>query len=262
MSSVLPTDKLEPTRHNPKFIIMYGMPKVGKTTALAQLNSCLILDFEDGAASITALRLKMNSIEGKTVLDSSGKVLSTSFDQVVTDIGQYGNDLKAAGKPVQFPYKRIAIDTGDAFQDMCEVVATRKYKDSIIGKNFEGDSVLELSKGAGYGYLRAEVIERISLLSRLCETVILICHTKDKIIDKGGVEISGNELSLTGKLGKIICGKADLIAYLYRESNKPLMASLETSELGVMGARQFPHLKDLYGKRFEFSWNKFLVDAK
>src|ERR1700761_1539006 len=221
MSSVLPTDKLAPTRINPKLIVMYGMPKVGKTTAVAELDSCLILDFEDGAASIEAMRLKITSIEGGTTLGPDGSVIATSFDKVVEDIIQYGIDLKTAGKEVKFPYRRLCIDTGDAFQDMCEVVATRKYKETIIGKNFDGNSILELPKGAGYGLLREEMISRIITLSRICETVILVCHTKDKIIDKGGVEVSANELSLTGKIGKIICGKADLIAYLYREPNKP-----------------------------------------
>lgn len=269
MSSVLPQGKLAATRFNPKIMVMYGMPKVGKTTALTELDSCLILDFEDGASTMESLRIKVNSIEGKTfyVKDDKGKdtdvVMSTSLNQVYLDICQFGADLAAAGKPVTFPFRRIAFDTGDMFEEMCEKVATRKYKETILGKNFDGDSVLELAKGAGYGLLRTEVIDNLVKFSRVCETVVLICHTKDKIIDKGGVEISSKELSLTGKLGSMICAKADLITYLYRETGRPLMCSLETLEVsGTTGARKFDHLKPLYGTKFEFAWNKLLIDPK
>lgn len=261
MPSVLPTAPLAASRFNPKVIVMYGPPKVGKTTLLTLLDNCLILDCEDGASTMTSLRIKITSIEGGTVI-KDGVVISTSFNQVIADIEKFGKALVVAGKPLQFPYKRIAIDTGDMFEAMCEVCATRKYKDTILGKSFDGKSVVELAKGAGYGLLRTEFVDNLILLSRYCETVILICHTKDKIIEKGGVEISSKDLSLTGKLGSIICAKADLITYLYREPGKALMCSLETYEGGVMGAREFPHLKGLYGTRFEFAWSKLLVDPK
>ena len=34
---------------NPKSLLLYGAPKVGKTTALSQLKDCLIIDTEGGA---------------------------------------------------------------------------------------------------------------------------------------------------------------------------------------------------------------------
>ena len=37
---------------NPKVLLLYGAPKVGKTTALSQLNDCLIIDTEGGANMI------------------------------------------------------------------------------------------------------------------------------------------------------------------------------------------------------------------
>ena len=38
--------------NNPKVMLLYGAPKVGKTTALSQLNDCLIIDTEQGAAMV------------------------------------------------------------------------------------------------------------------------------------------------------------------------------------------------------------------
>ena len=37
---------------NPKTMLLYGAPKVGKTTALSQLKDCLIIDTENGANMI------------------------------------------------------------------------------------------------------------------------------------------------------------------------------------------------------------------
>ena len=34
--------------NNPKVMLLYGAPKVGKTTALSQLKDCLIIDTEQG----------------------------------------------------------------------------------------------------------------------------------------------------------------------------------------------------------------------
>lgn len=95
----------------------------------------------------------------------------------------------------------------------------------------------------------------IDQLSMYCKHLILISHVKEKTLDKGGVAVSYNDISLTGKLGSIVCSKCDAIGFLYRQSGKPLMVSFETLESSVMGAR-FPHLA---GKKFEFDWNQIYI---
>lgn len=42
--SILPTKKSEKKTNNPKNLIMFGLPKVGKTTVLAELPDCLTID--------------------------------------------------------------------------------------------------------------------------------------------------------------------------------------------------------------------------
>ena len=42
--SILPTVKTEIKSQDPKNLILFGLPKVGKTTALAELPNCLIVD--------------------------------------------------------------------------------------------------------------------------------------------------------------------------------------------------------------------------
>lgn len=55
----------------------------------------------------------------------------------------------------------------------------------------------------------------------LCETLILVAHTKDKQINFEGQEVNEMTLDLTGRLGDILCGEADAIGYVYRKRMKP-----------------------------------------
>ena len=55
--SKLPTKKVKASRKSPKNMIIYGAPKIGKTTVLAQLDDCLIIDLEKGSDMLDALNL-------------------------------------------------------------------------------------------------------------------------------------------------------------------------------------------------------------
>ena len=57
----LPTKVIKAARKSPKNMIIYGPPKIGKTTSLSQLEGCLIIDLEDGSDMIDALKIKVNS---------------------------------------------------------------------------------------------------------------------------------------------------------------------------------------------------------
>lgn len=257
MSNLLPTEKVKATRINPKIIVVYSMPKVGKTTSLRDLDDCLTFDGERGAEMYDMLRYNFDNIYQ---FDAGVLELREKLNDQLTKLIATGLSQPEAYKQVKFPYRRIAIDTLDKLEDYCEVSATEKYKNTTIGGTFKGDSVIELPNGAGYYHLRNELLEKIDTVARLTETLILSCHVKDKIIDKGGIEVKSQDLSLTGKLGAIVCAKADLIIYLYRERGKPLMASLATNPATVMGGREFPHIAPLLGTQFEFNWNKILID--
>lgn len=41
MAIVLPTEKIKALTQNPKNLILFGLPKVGKTTLLSTLPNCL-----------------------------------------------------------------------------------------------------------------------------------------------------------------------------------------------------------------------------
>ena len=46
MSLTLPTSKIPAISENPKYLVIYGLPKAGKTSCLAQLDNNLIIDLD------------------------------------------------------------------------------------------------------------------------------------------------------------------------------------------------------------------------
>ena len=49
---------------NPSVLLLYGAPKVGKTTMLSQLDDCLIVDTERGARMVDGTILEVTSRDG------------------------------------------------------------------------------------------------------------------------------------------------------------------------------------------------------
>ena len=73
----LPKTKVKASRKSPKNMIIYGPPKIGKTTVLSQLDDCLIIDLEDGSDMVDALKVKANRSFGCAyffILDSENRL--------------------------------------------------------------------------------------------------------------------------------------------------------------------------------------------
>lgn len=214
---VLPTEKVEATRVNPKRLVIYSKPKAGKTTAIAGLDNCLILDFEDGAGFVNALKINIDSL---------------------SKLRAVGTKILNAGRP----YKYIAVDTVTALEDMARGLALRLYKATPIGKNFEGDNVLTLPNGAGYGYLRQAMDSLLDYIDTLADNIILLGHLKDKQIEIKGKEVIAADIDLTGKIRNIVCSKADAIGYLSRVGDQTII-NFNTKDEITCGARP-QHLRN------------------
>jgi hypothetical protein len=216
----LPTQKIAPVRANPKRMVIYSKPKAGKTSALALLDNCLILDFENGSDYVEALKLKVDSL---------------------VTLKAVGQEIVKAGKP----YKYIAVDTVTALEEMCLSYAKQLYMETPMGKNFNGDSVLKLPNGAGYLYLREaffKILDYIETLVPEDGSLILLGHLKDKMLETNGKEVSAVDLDLSGKIKSIVCAKADAIGLLSRKGDKVTL-NFKTSEEVTCGARP-DHLKN------------------
>lgn len=234
MELVLPTEKVPVGRKSPRHMIMYGPPKIGKTTAIAKLDGCLIIDLEQGSDMVEALKIKVANL---------------------AELAQVGKAIMQAKKP----YKYIAIDTLTQLEVWCESEAKELYRQTPMGKNFDQDnkglSVLSLPQGAGYLYLRMAIKKWMDRLEMLSDHIIYIGHLKDKMLEKKGKEVSAKDLDLTGKIRNIACSNSDAIGYVYRDGNKT-MISFDSSEEITAGSR-CEHLK---GQVMELDWSKIYID--
>ena len=214
---VLPKEKSVPKVNNPKFLILAGRPKAGKSTLMTALENNLIIDLEDGYQALSALVVQARSIN---------------------DFAEIANALKAEinNNGGKFPYKYITIDNATRLEEMCLSYATQLYRQTPMGKNYQGTDVRTLPNGSGYMYLRQAVRKVIDMFRGLCETFILITHTKDRQINFEGTEVNEIAIDLAGKLGDILCGEADAIGYVYRKKNETII-SFEGGEGTVREAR-------------------------
>ena len=82
----LPTKPIPAETQDPKNLIIFGLPKVGKTTVLSTLENNLILDFENGSDYVDALKIKIASLKDlketiKAIEDAENGIgLSKRFD--------------------------------------------------------------------------------------------------------------------------------------------------------------------------------------
>ena len=132
------------------------------------------------------------------------------------DLIDTANMIKAANKP----YKYVTLDTATKLEELVGPLAVKLYKETAMGKGFQGNTVLTLANGAGYLYLREAFTMILALYRGAAEHIILTGHTKDKTINKQGKELSENSIDLTGKLERIVSASADAIGYVYRVKNQ------------------------------------------
>ena len=234
MEFKLPKTIVKASRKSPKNMVIYGPPKIGKTTMLSKLDNCLIIDLEDGSDMVDALKVKVNNLG----------MLATIGKEIIQE---------------QRPYKYVAIDTISKLEEWCEVEGKRIYMKTPMGKNFEqknpGASVLSLPNGAGYLYLRIAYKQWIDRLNLLADHIILVGHLKDKMLEKKVKEVAVKDLDLTGKIKQITCAGADAIGYIFREDEKTMISFNSLDD--VTAGSRCDHLK---GKTMPFEWNKIFID--
>jgi hypothetical protein len=210
---------------NPQLLLMYGAPKVGKSTMLSKLDDCLIVDTERGANMLEGY------IENVNNRDELIELLMQLKDS---------KDVK---------YKYIALDTIDkvaewAEQRVCEEEGVRSLSDLAFGK--------------GYGLMREKVSKTIEAFLGVTEHLIIVGHRKPAYaVTEGNPIVIPESLDMTGKLKNIIMSRCDAIGYVFREENK-LMVSFQSNEAIEAGSR-CEHLK---GKIIDFEWNQIYKETK
>lgn len=218
MAFELPKQKSSVKTENPKNLIIFGLPKCGKTTSLSYLPKALHIDLEDGTDYVEAFKVKATTVK---------------------ELFEIAAALKA--NPGQFDF--VILDTITALEDVVLPYANKLYRDTPMGKNYEAnESVLKLANGAGYLYVREAMQTVIGWFEKVVPNIILVGHVKDKALNENGTELNVKDLDLTGKLGRILSANSDAICYVYRDiETGSLMANFGDMNSVLCGARM-PHL--------------------
>ena len=213
MAITLPTTKIPAETQDPKYLILFGLPKVGKTTTLATLDNNLILDFENGSSYIDALKIKINSLK---------------------ELNEVCKAIKEAGKP----YKFITIDTITAVEEMAKPMAIKLYQSSpMFSERYSNvTNPAELPNGSGYVFWRSAIEKIIELIASCAPNLIICGHVKDSAVSENA-QNSIKTLDLTGKVSRILSAKSDAIGWVHRDDNSNLCIQFGADGEVLTGAR-------------------------
>lgn len=229
----IPKAPLKPTVFSPQTLIIYGNPKVGKTSSLAALPGCITASLEKGCEMHEMTYVPLGSYaEYKDFCESLRREKSYQF---------------------------LAVDTVTVLEDLCIEEATRRYKLSNTGRNWTGTDILtELEYGAGYRALRIVFGEALDLACNAAPRTIFIAHSADKYIkDQGGKDVASAEVSLIGKCKQILCARGE-IGHLRQVTRAKKSAAEKTITDGIISFKTTEELvcgsrhKHLAGKSFTF----------
>ena len=213
---MLEVTKRKAISQDPKILLIYGPPKIGKTTMLSKLDKCLILDTEQGARMV------------------DGHIVEVDSRKALIDL------IKKAKDGHSFKY--IALDTID------KVV---QWAETAVCEEHEVQSLADLPFGKGWGLARDKVMNTIKTLSSLCDHLIIVGHRKTaKAIVEGNDTIEPESLEITGRLKNMIMADCDAIGYVFRDEEEELKLTFKSNNALEAGSRS-PHLR---GQILNFDW--------
>lgn len=235
--SLIPTKKKEKAEVdiNPKLLLLYGAPKVGKTQVLSDpimSDHLLIIDSENGTSQIHGTYI--SHVENYF-----------SIRNLVQEVKQIEPDKN------QFSF--CAIDTIDRIVEAFERQVCFENQQKHIG---------DMGYGAGYGEVRDRVNNLIRLLKSKFKYIILISHLARgqyasetaKIVAPGSIDVSGKKLKAS------LIADADGIGYVYRNTEENcLNVSFKADDDEIEVGSRKAHLA---GKDFKFDWRSIYPGFK
>lgn len=219
----LPTSRVPASRKSPRLLTLFGQSKVGKTTTLAKLDNCLIIDTEQGTDMVDAMKVNVNNLQ------------------------EFMGVLKAI-KSSENQYRYIAVDTLDNIVHWMEDFVCKQEGVKTIG---------DLEFGKGYAIVRDNVMKIIGQLKELpTNGLILVGHRKKTLIaTESDIKVNTSSLDLSGKLKNFIMADSDAIGYVFRDEDG-IKVSFQADNETEAGAR----CEHLRGAVVDFEWSNIYVD--
>lgn len=251
-------DIVEPSDEQLTSLLLYGLPKTGKSTILADLTlkepNSLIISTDPKGYHFLKARVKQ-----------------------VDDYKSFNATLAELSK-LEKPLKYLVIDTVTQLDIWSEIVGTYMYMKSVQGKSFNRDakgepilygqdgftSVYNLANGAGYQYSREVMMDWFRKFQAIAERIILVAHVKDKRVESKLQDIVDvADINLTGKVKSIWSSVVDGIGFVYRDKEECYI-SFEAKQDVIAGCR----LKRLSNQNIMISdtngvnWKQIYSDIK
>lgn len=152
------------------------------------------------------------------------------------------------------PYDYVFHDKLDTLEDWAEVAATVEYKRTVIGRNFGGDSVLELPDGAGHEPFRKQFKRMwVEAVKAAPANVFFGSIRTNRKTDKTGAVFNRDDVDLYAKVRKIVGGQVDAPAKMWREADGKNWLSFRTTDATSFVGNRCPHLE---GQMFPISWKE------
>jgi GTPase SAR1 family protein len=230
--SILPTKKSVPEFNLDEYTyLIYGEPKVGKTTFASHFPNAIFLATEAGHKFIECFKVDING----DIKDESGKVVKKvlpfeHFKLVCRDL------IKA-----EHEYKTVVIDTADNLYIMAAKSVCRK-----MGIEHESDADF----GKAYSRIKEEIMTVIHALTQHGLGVVFISHVDNRevtisqtISDGNGEHITAEvtkkqiDATLSGSAKKLIRGLCDMIFYCYIDDKGKRWFRTKQNESIVAGDR-------------------------
>jgi len=168
--------------------LIYGQPKIGKSTLIGQFPKVLVLDLEGGCSDLRCHVLRINSLDE----------LREAYDLLASPKGR--------------AFSTVAIDSIDIVydwieQETCEYLSV-KLKTPI-------NNIEEVQYGAGYAESRKRLLGLVEAWQQLPMGKVFVAHSKAVMSEKGTVAEKSHTIDLPGKLSHRFPSKVDTIAYCF-----------------------------------------------
>jgi hypothetical protein len=238
MTSKLPDKKSEiKTEIYQYHWLIYGHPKVGKTTFAAEFNNPLFICTEDRHKHL--------------------KIFKTPEEGAITSWREFKdtlNNIDSELKNGTFKWKTVVIDTIDNAYKFC-----REYTNKKMGIEHESD----IGFGKGWEAIKTEFFSTFSTLTSKGERMIFISHAQERTLNDKVVEYHKIMPSLETTGRKVILKLVDIIGYVGFSSDSDkkdkrvlYLQGTETLEAGCATSQQMPAVMDLNYKVIEEEFKK------
>lgn len=175
-----------------RFVLLYGLPKSGKTSTSSMWPKPLLCAFEKG----------YNALIGVRPVDIDKW---STFKQIC-------RQLKAPEAKEQ--YQTLIIDTVSIAARLCE-----KYVCQREGVDALGD----IGYGRGWNMYKEELETTFRELTQLGYAIVFLCHSKEyksEMVDEEGNAMMAQQPDLTNSVRTIINGLVDIIGYISVQFDK------------------------------------------